>query len=130
MPTYPYYQDLVRDLVEQHRELVEEPLLLAIYYEPHRLVGDVFLFEVLDHFRGGALDESGDILEVLYGSTVHFVLEPMDAMLHILLSNPDEFRAATGRDTTKIKELREAFRNGKAQIVFDSGKCKDILCQS
>ena len=63
MAKYPKYLNQVRDLVEQHRELVEEPLLLAIYYAPDRDPEDVFLFEILDNFRGGALDASGDILE-------------------------------------------------------------------
>jgi len=123
MAKYPSYLNQVKDLVEQHRELVEEPLLLAIYYAPDRNPEDVFLFEILDNFRGGALDTSGDILEVLYGQTELFVLEQRNAMLHILLSNPDEFCDAAARGTMRMIELREAFGNGKAQIVYDNGTC-------
>lgn len=127
MAKYPNYLDQVRDLVEQHRELAEEPLLLAIYYAPDREPEDVFLIEVLDNFRGSALEASGDILEVLYGQTELFVLEQKSAMLHILLSNPDEFRNAVAHATSRIKELIEAFGNGTAQIIYDSGKCNKIV---
>jgi len=127
MAKYPNYLNQVRDLVEQHRELVEEPLLLAIYYAPDRDPEDVFLFEILDNFRGGALDTSGDILEVLYGSTEHFEMDPRNAMLHILLLNPKEFIDAVSQDTRKIAELRAAFGNGKAQLVFESDKCNDVV---
>lgn len=116
--TYPDYSAQVRDLVEQHRELVEEPLLLAVYYAPDRDTNDVFLFEVLDNFKGSSIEYDGDLLEVLYGATPHFSLPDRDSRLHIVLSSPEELREAATKHTQRFQELKKAFSEGRAEILY------------
>ena len=42
---FPQFEQAVRALTEQHRELEDEPLHLAISYGPLRDQQDIFLFE-------------------------------------------------------------------------------------
>ena len=49
---FPNLKDRLNALVEEHKQLHDEPLLLAIYYAPKRNPNDVFLFEVVENFGG------------------------------------------------------------------------------
>lgn len=119
--TYPDYLEQIKKLIDQHLELVEEPLLMAIYYAPDRPgreEDDVFLFEVLDNFDGSSLETDGDMLEVLYDSSRHFTMHHRDARLHIILTSPEELRKATAKNTQRILELKQAMAKHRAQIVY------------
>ena len=122
MPTliasYPNYAEQMKELVAQHRELVEEPLLLAIYYSPGRDENDVFLFEVLDNFNGASIETDGDLLEVLYGSTPHFDLHDRDARLHIVLTSPEELLKAAANGTKRFQEVKQALADHRSQIIY------------
>jgi len=124
--TYPNYLEKVKELVDQHRELVEEPLLLAIYYAPNRDEDDVFLFEVLDNFNGSSIELDGDLLEVLYGSTPHFELHHRDSRLHIILTSPEELHKAIANNTRRFQEVKQALAENHAQIVYIDEQRNDL----
>jgi hypothetical protein len=124
--TYPDYLGQVRELVEQHRELIEEPVLLAVYYAPDRNDDDVFLFEVLGNFQGSSIEYDGDLLEVVYGSTPHFAMHSRASVLHIVLTNPDELRLAAERQTPRFVEIKRAFAEGRAQVVYRDAPAEDL----
>jgi hypothetical protein len=44
---FPCFEPAIRRLAEQHRELRDEPLHLAVSYGPKRDPQDIFLFEVV-----------------------------------------------------------------------------------
>lgn len=115
---YPSYLEQVKELVNYHQENPYDPLLLAIYYAPERNERDVFLFEVIDGFESGRLEESGDILEVLYGPTSSFPLHEKGAYLRILLTNPEELREAKARNTRLCQELKKAFEFKRAEVLY------------
>ena len=115
---YPGYLREVENLVEQHLELEEEPLRLAIYYAPNRDKDDVFLFEVIDNFDGSSIETDGDLLEVLYGSTPGFELSNREARLHIILTSPDELRKAGANRTNRFQELKQAIAQHHAEIIY------------
>lgn len=125
--TYPDYLEKVKQLVDQHLELVEEPLLLAIYYAPDRAENDVFLFEVLDNFNGSSIEYDGDLLEVLYGSTRHFELHHRDAMLHVVLTSPEELHRAAEKNTPRFVEVKQALAQQRAQVVYVDPKGGDLM---
>ena len=111
---------LLRDveaLVDQHRLLRDEPLLLAIYYEPPREPQDIFIFEVIDGFGAGAIDADQKLFEVTYSSTPGLPL-PNGRRLRLVLTNPLEFAVAARERWPLIDELREAIRSGSAFVVF------------
>jgi hypothetical protein len=121
--TFPEYLNQVKELVNQHLELVEEPLLLAIYYAPdgdvpERNPEDVFLFEVLGNFDGSSIAYEGDLLEVVYGNTPHFVMHSRDSLLHIILTSPAELYEAAQRNTRRFQEVKRALAEHRAQIIY------------
>jgi hypothetical protein len=111
--------DIVRveGLVAEHRQLADEPLLLALYFEPDRDVGDIFVFEVIDGFGAGHVDRDQKLFEVSFGSTSSFPLEP-GRQLRLVLTNPEEFVVACRDRWPSLEEVRQAIRNGRAVTIF------------
>ena len=62
--TYPDFLDQVRQLVQQHRALKQEPLRLAVYYAPQRRRGsrDIFVFACPDWCNVVAVTPEAEIV--------------------------------------------------------------------
>ncbi|MCK4659411.1 MAG: hypothetical protein KAV82_07805 [Phycisphaerae bacterium] len=123
--SYPKHRDQLWRLVQQHLELRDEPLLLAVYYAPERDLNDVFLFEVIENFGGNGTDVKHDLFEVTYGSVSAFTLEH-DQRLHLVLTNLLEFRVAVQEGWAHIGELQKAFHGNQADILHQQAD-NDLL---
>lgn len=118
---FPGFTREIQRLVNEHRQMADEPLLLAIYYRPEREPQDIFLFEVIENFGGGAIDPDREMFEVTYNSTSGFPLEP-GQRLHLLLTNPKEFETAVRDNWPSLQELRRAIEAGDFRTLHsDSG---------
>ena len=107
----------VERLVERHRAIDDEPLLLAVYFEPDRQPGDVFVFEVIDGFGDNRVANDRTLMEASYPSTPFFPLAD-GHRLHLVLTNPAEL-AVAGRDGwIGLDEVRRAMRDGRATTVY------------
>ncbi|HZL35416.1 MAG TPA: hypothetical protein VFC78_08910 [Tepidisphaeraceae bacterium] len=104
-------------LVKEHRQLRDEPLLLAISYQPQRDPGDLFLFEIIDGFGAGRIEEDRKFFEVTFSSSPSFPMKPRQR-LHLILTNPEEFQVADREDWPSLEEIREAVRAKRAITVF------------
>lgn len=127
MTTFPNLEERLKKLVEEHKALKDEPLLLAVYYAPERNPDDIFLFEVIENFGGGSLDEDQTLFEVTYGPTPGF---PMAAgqLLHLVMTHPEELAAAVREEWVLAEELRTAFRKNQARVLFaDKHKGQHLL---
>lgn len=118
---FPDLMGEVQHLVEEHRQLTDEPLLLAIYYKPDRETQDVFLFEVIENFGAGAVNPDRELFEVTYNSTSGFVLEPSQR-LHLVLTNPREFETAIQEKWPLLEELRRAIRAGDFRVLYSDSR--------
>ncbi len=107
----------VKRLVEQHRSLIDEPLLMAIYYKPGREAHDIFIFEVIENFGGGAVDEDKEFFEVSYASPSGFPLE-QGRKLHLVLTNPEEFTTAVHEKWQLLEELKAAIGRKEYLLLF------------
>lgn len=132
MPTqtlvqYPHHLDLLKGLVRQHRELKDEPLLLAIYYRPRREAGDVFLFEVIEGFGSNSVNTEGDFFEATFAATSGLDLEK-DQRLHLILTNPEELKYAHQRGWPLMEELTQAiFWDEAFKVLYASQKGRVLL---
>ncbi len=104
-------------LVGEHRRLADEPLLLAVYFEPERQQGDVFVFEVIEGFGDNRVDDDRKLFEVSYASTPSFPLSD-GHRLHLVLTNPLELAFASGQGWTGLDEVRRAARQGRAVTIY------------
>lgn len=122
---FPKYVEQARQLATEHAKLKDEPLLLAVYYEPERDAGDVFILEVADGFGGNAVDPERALFEVTYRPSDSF---PLDAgrRIHLVLTNPAELRQAIEEKWTSAQELRHAKANGRWEVVFNSAEGDSI----
>jgi hypothetical protein len=128
MPTtiaaYPDYIASVKELVKQHRKLRDEHLHLAVYFAPpNRPKRDIYLFEVIDGFGGGHVEENGKLFSFAYGSTPGFPL-PEGVSLRMVLTHPAEIDKAIRENWKRIDELRKARRAGKATVIYADSKGK------
>lgn len=124
--TYPDYQDAVERLVEQHRELRNEHLHLAVYYAPpKRPKRDIYLFEVIDGFGGGDIDPDKKLFAFAYGSTPGVSL-PEGVSLRMVLTNPLELDRAIEENWKRVTELREARQAGKAVVLYADTKGRKL----
>jgi hypothetical protein len=113
---FPGLEKQIRDLAQQHREFQDEPLHLAIAYEPSRDSHDIFVFELLGNFGGNEVTSEAKLFEVTFDSTPNFTMKP-GQKLHLILSNPAEFRAALDQHWTTAEEIRTAVRRGKFEVL-------------
>ncbi len=104
-------------LVRYHKKMTEEPLLLAVRFTPARNKGDLFVFEIVENFGSNSVDPEKTIFEVSYASTPGFQMRD-GQYLHLVLTNPVEFKVAADQNWKAIVELRKALRAGKTDILF------------
>ena len=118
----PYPDELVRvqRLIDQHRQLEQQPLLLAIYYAQDNDPHGVYLLEVISEFGYNEVSDDQDMFEMEYGSTDGFPLPP-GSHLHILLTNPKEFSLALRQDWRALAPLMSAIERGNYRVVHQEG---------
>lgn len=114
---FPQFEAEVRRLTQEHRELEDEPLHLAISYDPGRDSQDIFLFEVIGDFARGEISPERDLFETTFHSTSEFPLAAGEK-LHLVLTSPEEFSVALAEDWPLATEIKNAVRRGDFQDLF------------
>ena len=123
--SFPDYEQQLRKLVAEHKKIRNEPLIWAIYYKPGRKSKDIFLFEVIENFGGGGVDPDRELFEVTYGYASGF---PMDKnqQLHLVLTNPAEFRHAAHENWAGFGALKQAVVRGDFKVLSPLKKHTDL----
>jgi len=124
--TYPEYKSAVEKLVEQHRNLRDGRLHLAVYLAPpKRSKRDIYLFEVIDDFGGEQTDPERKLFTFAYGSTPGLPL-PDGVRLWMILTNPTEFDQAIHEGWKRVDEIRNAKKAGNALVLHADAKGKKL----
>jgi hypothetical protein len=114
--TFPHFEEALRELVQQHRQLEGEPLHLAMTFAPERDPRDIFLLEVLSGILSGTMNEDRELFEVSFLSSSGFPLEPKQE-LHLILTNRTEFKAALDEGWSSAQEIVDAVREGNFRVL-------------
>ena len=123
---FPQFEKAVRRLTEQHRELKDEPLHLAVCYGPMRNERDIFLFEVIGN-TAEPMSFERDLFEITFSSTPEF---PMGAKerLHLILANPQELETALHEHWPLALEIAKAMHSrGDHEVLFADRIGKRLL---
>jgi hypothetical protein len=113
---FPQFEPAIRRLTEQHRELEDEPLHLAISYLPAmRDQQHIFLFEVIGSLGDGISPER-DLFEVTFAATAGFPMGPNEE-LHLILTNPRELEIALKEGWPLATEVANAIRAGDYKVL-------------
>jgi hypothetical protein len=125
---FPQFADAIRRLTEQHRELEDEPLRLAISYLPAgRDPQDIYLFEVVET-PDASISASGDLFEVEFATSPGFRMGA-DEQLHLILTNPRELETALKNAWPLAVELTIAIHDGDYQVLFQDAVGQEALAR-
>ena len=118
----------VERLVEQHRNLEHQTLLLAIYFDRPQKPESVYLLEVIAQLGYDEVSDDQELFEMCYGSTEGFPV-PAGSGLSIILTNAVELRTALERKWGSLKPLQTAVEAGPEhyRIIYSSGVGNDLV---
>ncbi|MCX7044682.1 MAG: hypothetical protein NTX50_04235 [Candidatus Sumerlaeota bacterium] len=120
------YKEPLKKLVQDHRKIKHEPLLLAVYFSPKPKVEDIYLFEVADRFRGNVVSNDRQMLEIGYASTPGFPMRA-DQRLHLILTNPEEMETALRENWKIIRQLRKSKQTNDFKVLHRSKRGASFL---
>jgi hypothetical protein len=123
---FPQFEKQIRSLTEQHRELEDEPLHLAISYAPRRDQQDIFLFEVIGGNGGDCINPDKELFETTFASTAGF---PMAAgqQLHLVLTNQRELDVALSEGWPSLREVMDAIQSDEYEELYADQAGSQIL---
>lgn len=116
---YPDRLEDVERLIEQHRQLKHQTLLLAIYFDCPEDPDSVHLLEVITPFGYEEVSDDKELFEMSYGSTNGFSLLP-GSSLNILLTNATELQAAVRENWSSIRPVLAAVRLEQYRTIYKS----------
>ncbi len=123
---FPQFEAAIRRLTEQHRELVDEPLHLAVSYLPAmRDQQHIFLFEVIGG-PGESINSERDLFEAIFETSPGFPMGPNE-QLHLILTNPRELEIALREGWSLASEVVNAFRAGDYEVLYKDEIGKRVL---
>ena len=123
---FPQFEAALRRLTEQHRELVDEPLHLAVSYLPAvRDQQHIFLFEVIGA-PWESLNPERDLFEATFAATPGFPMG-QDEQLHLILTNPRELEIALQEGWPLASEVVNAIRAGNYVVLYKDGIGEGVL---
>lgn len=123
---YPNEFAQAQQLITQHRQLEQQPLLLAVYYAQGNDPDGVYLLEIISEFGYNEVSDDQDMFEMEYGSTAGFPL-PTGSHLHILLTNPVEFSIALRQGWPALAPLKSAIEQGNYRVVYQEGEGMELM---
>lgn len=114
---FPRFEAAIRRLTEQHRELVDEPLHLAVSYLPAmRDQQHIYLFEVIGD-PGESINPERDLFEAVFATSPGFPMGPNE-QLHLILTNTRELEIALREGWSLAAEVVNAIRDGDYEILY------------
>ncbi len=123
---YPDRLEDVKRLIEQHRQLEHQPLLLAIYFAQNQAPDSVYLLEVISQFGYDEVSDDKVLFEMSYGSTDGFRL-PSSGRLDILLTNPMELCVAVEQGWASLSPLLSAVRADQYLVIYKADQGSELL---
>ncbi len=107
----------IQDLIEQHRELKDEPLILAMQYDAGAEPDEIYLLEVIDNFGANGISSDRELFEVTFPKASGPDGGP-DQTWHLVLTNPLEFDVALREGWEQADKIRRAVGSGRYEVVF------------
>ena len=122
---FPQFEASIQHLAEKHRELDDEPLHLAMAYQPSdRDQQHIYLFEVIGGWGGSNPDR--ELFETTFepDSRLQFGFEQQ---LHLILTTPQEFRTALEERWPSTNEIVVAVRSGDFKVLHTDAEGDELL---
>ena len=123
---YPEQQVVLNKLVlDGHRKLKDEPLLVAIYYASELVEkNEERLFEVMQNFGFNDISEDKEIFQIQFSAASGLPLPP-DRVLRLLLTNPVELEQAVDNQWEQIIDLKAAISRKEFKVLYENSNSID-----
>lgn len=125
--SFPQFEEALRRLTNEHLELKDEPLHLALAYSSPRDSQDIFLLEVIG-FRVESDESEGNFFEVSYANTADFSMEP-EQKLHLILTDPKELKTALRDAWPTMVEIVGAISRDDFKVLFEDEVGQQLLTE-
>ena len=122
---YPNLQHNIEELLKEHQQNRETPLLLAIYFRFEQHPDDDCVMEVLDHFGDDQVADDKRIFQMVFGRSADFAI-PDNARVRLVLTNTVEIKRAILAKWPDIGDVQTAVAHGLAKVMYASGKGAEI----
>ena len=113
---FPKEEKAARALVDEHnRKIPDDRVMFAAYYSPNGR--DPYILEVLQNFGYGEIGDDEDLMDTQFkpfGAFARSTRRPV----HLVLTNPSEFRHAIQNDWPGIKLLEQAKSLGNFEVLL------------
>lgn len=122
---FPQFEASIQQLAEKHQELDDEPLHLAMAYQPPgRDQQHIYLFEVIGGWGGSS--PVRELFETTFepNSRLQFGFEQQ---LHLILTTPKEFRTALEERWPSVDEIVAAVRSWDFKVLHADAEGDEIL---
>lgn len=123
---FPKFAVRIQGLADQHKEIKDEPLHLALSFDPGKKTKHIYLFEVVGNFGAGMISPDKEIFEISFGSTDSLPLDP-GRELHLWLTSPEEIKVAMAENWPSIQPLKNAIRKKEFEVLYKDRKGAYIL---
>src|ERR1019366_2556951 len=123
---FPRFEKAIRRLTEQHRELKDEPLYLAVSYGPARDPRDIYLLQAIGNGPDDRISPDRELFETTFTPTAGFPMDP-NQRLHLILTNPEELETALREKWASAGDFTAAVRLGDYQVLHADRIGKKLL---
>lgn len=121
-------ENLLTSLIEEHKEIENQPLHLAIAYRLGDSASELYLLEVSENFGGNRVSDEKLFLKA-------WVAQPPDFRFHeatefyLVLTNLAEFSTAISETWSQISELKWSIEKGLAKKLFSDEQGEKLWAQ-
>lgn len=119
----PYEKDL-QQLLSKHLAIQDEPLQLALWFQPDRDKEAVFVFEVADNFGNNDVDPEKEFLEISFPPSSDLPFGGHD--IHLILTNPEELKIAHQERWKSLQEILQSIQQNRYRILHKSEQGEDL----
>jgi hypothetical protein len=110
----------IKELIDEHREHADEPLVLAMYYDGED-PGDVYLLEVIENFGSNGINPDRELFELTYWAP-NGKSGGVGQTWHLVLTNPPEFEMALRQNWKHVERIRSAVKAGRYDVIYMNGE--------
>lgn len=125
---YPDRLEDVERLIEQHKQIAHQTLLLAIYFDRPEDPDSVHLLEVISQLGYDKVSDDNELFEMSYGSTEGFRV-PAGSQLNIFLTNAVELRVAAEKRWPSLEPILAAIEAGPkhCRVISSTSVGNDLV---
>jgi hypothetical protein len=104
--------ETIQELIEEHLQIKDEPLVLAMFFDAGENPDDIYLLEIIKNFGSNEINPDRELFELTYWAPKE------QKTWHLILTNPPEFDAALRGNWKHAEKIRRAVNAGRFEVLY------------